>query len=146
MMYSVISYLIVSTATLYLCFLYFCIRYNSFKKIGLVYKFYLGGIVMEYRELSRLQEKAMCVYTGYSQVNFNDANAVLNFLWEIHPYMIDRNLNLPKEHLMHLLVRHGYGEMNDKTDNTHRMIINLIKDIEIEEFMNCIQMKNMSFN
>lgn len=91
---------------------------------------------MDIREWKLVQEKAFSVFVRYHHVNFQNENEVLEFLYEIHPYMSDISLNLPKAQLFQLLERHGYQEkVDDNASNTRKMIANLMSDIEIEQIM-----------
>lgn len=98
---------------------------------------------MEIRELKALQQQAINVFTKFHQVDFDNAEEVLNFLYEIHPYMTDINLNLPKEQLFRLLSRHGYGEYVVETESrVQQLIRNLMIDMEVEEVLNWAIMKS----
>lgn len=91
---------------------------------------------MDIREWKLVQEKAFNVFVRYHHVNFQNEDEVLEFLHEIHPYMSDISLNLPKAQLFQLLERHGYYEkVDDSASNTRKMIANLMSDIEIEQIM-----------
>jgi len=94
---------------------------------------------MDIRELTALQQKAINVFTKFHAVDFDDAHEVWSYLQEIHPFMTNINLVMPKEQLFLLLYRHGYG--NFSHNEVYNAITNLMIDMNVEELLNTIQMK-----
>jgi len=104
-----------------------------------------SGYLMGINELKVLQEDAFKVYTKFHEVDLSKEIEVLEFLTELHPYLTNVNVNLPKEQFFNLLKRNGYGEnlYLEKTDcPIQKQIKNILTDVKIEELIYESSMKH----
>ena len=94
---------------------------------------------MDIRELTALQQKAINVFTKFHEVDFQNAEEVVRYLEELHPYMTNINLVMPKEQLFQMLYRYGYGDFG--VDDANNTITELMIDMHVEEILNNVKMK-----
>lgn len=85
-------------------------------------------------EWMKRKKRGFMLFVEYHKVDFTDHEAVLNFLYELHPYLVEPFLDLPKEQLFHHMVRAGYTPTrHEKNKNTYKeMVENLMYDIQFE--------------
>lgn len=85
-------------------------------------------------EWMKRKKRGFMLFVEYHKVNFADPEAVLNFLYELHPYLVEKFLDLPKDQLFQHLLRAGYEPTrHEKAKNTYKeMVENLMYDIQFE--------------
>lgn len=95
---------------------------------------------MNYKEVTRKQEKAHQAFHQFFFIDLTNEMEVLLFLRKIYPYLIDINIHMPTEQLFTVLGRYGYG-VGKATTGEGKVIERIMMDVQTEVFLNSCRLK-----